>query len=200
MPTNHGYEFEPKMGAGKYLTLKAKGDLIDIRIASNPLHKTIHWTTNEETGSPQQVDHEGETCQYCDKAAAIEEPQAAKRASAKEVFAWIVLDLNDDSKPKIFKGGTSIYLAIKGLSESKAWGDPQGYNIEIQRTEEKPQFYKVIPLPDKSEITAAERKSIKEANLNLEEEIGGGEPTNTFGKDEDADPEEIVKEMDGKID
>src|SRR3990167_9805850 len=175
-----GYEYQPKVGGTKYLTLKSKGDLVDIRIASNPLHKTIHWITNEESGAAQQVDHEGKPCQYCDKAAANQD----NRMAAKEIFGWIVLDRNDESKPKIFKGGTSIYLAIKGLAESKAWGDPQGYDIEIERTEERPQYYRVTPLPDKSKITEAELKTIKEANLNLKAEIEGGEPTNTFSSDQ----------------
>ena len=192
----YGYGYTPKVGGSKYLTLKSKGDLVDIRIASTPIHKTIHWITNEETSQPQQVDHEGETCQYCDKAEANQD----NRAAAKEIFGWIVLDRNDESKPKIFKGGTSIYLAIKGLAESKAWGDPQGYDIEIQRTEEKPMFYRVTPLPDKSEITPKEKLAINTANLNLEEEISGGEPTNTFGKDEDINVEEVTKELGKGID
>ena|SRR3990167_3013678 len=174
------YDYSPKVGGGKYLTLKTKGDLVDIRIASAPIHKRIHWITNEETSQQQQVDHEGETCQYCDKA----ETYKDERMKAKEIFGWIVLDRNDESKPKIFKGGTSIYLTIKGLAESKAWGDPQGYDIEIERTEERPQYYRVTPLPEKSKITEAELKTIKEANLNLKAEIEGGEPTNTFSSDQ----------------
>lgn len=190
MPEEYGYNYQPKT-KGKYLTLKSKGDLIDIRIASFPLHKTIHWITNEE-GRQVQVDHEGETCQYCDKAQANQD----NRMAAKEIFGWIVLDRNDENKPKIFKGGTSIYLAIKGLAESKAWGDPQGYNIEIERTEEKPQFYRVTPLPEKSKITEAELKSIKDAKLNLSAELSGGEPTKTFGEEE---VEEAVDELSKEI-
>ena len=188
------YDYSPEVGSGKYLSLKKQGDLVDIRIASAPLHKTIHWTKDDK-GKSVQVDCEGETCQYCDRAAAIEDPEAQNRAKAKEIFGWIVLDRNDESKPKIFKGGTSIYLAIKGLAESKAWGDPQGYNIEVERTEDKPMFYRVTPLPDKSEITEAERKAIKDAKLDLAAEISGGEPTTTFGKDDDIDPEEVAKDL-----
>ena len=184
-----GYEYQPKVGGTKYLTLKSKGDLVDIRIASTPLHKTIHWITNEESGAAQQVDHEGETCQYCDKAAANQD----NRMAAKEIFGWVVLDRNDESKPKIFKGGTSIYLAVKGLAENKNWGDPQGYDIEIERTEEKPQYYRVTPLPDKKEITEEEKKAIKEANLNLEAEIEGGETTNTFRSE--TSEEDITKDI-----
>lgn len=178
MPENYGYGFEPKIG-GKFLTLKAKGDRVEIRIASTPLHKTIHWTT-DESGNATQVNCLGEGCSFCENAA----KSGNARLTAKEVFGWIVLDREDANKPKIFKSGTSIYLAIKGLADSKGWGDPQGYDIEVTRTEERPTYYKVVPLPDKSEITDAEKKAIKEANLNLEAELGGGEPTKTFGKGE----------------
>src|SRR4030042_3691331 len=189
------YDYQPKVGGNKYLTLKSKGDLVDIRIASSPIHKRIHWITNEKTRHPQQADHEGQTCQTCDKAEANKD----NRMASKEIFGWVVLDRNDESKPKIFKGGTSIYLAIKGLAESKAWGDPQGYDIEIKRTEEKPMYYSVTPLPEKSKISEAELKAIKEANLNLEAEINGGKTTNTFGKDEEIDTEEVVKELGEEI-
>ena len=191
--TNHGYDFKPQVGSGKYLTLKEKGDLIDIRIASNPLHKTIHWKKNDE-GNNEQVDCIGENCVYCQEAKDFKDT----RAAAKEIFGWIVLDRNDDNKPKIFKGGTSIYLAIKGLAESKAWGDPQGYDIEIERTEEKPMFYRVTPLPDKGPITAKEKEAINKADLKLEVEISGGEETNTFGKDDDA--KKVVKDLAEGID
>jgi hypothetical protein len=177
MSNNYGYEYAPKVG-GKYLTLKAKGDRAEIRIASTPLHRTIHWTT-DDSGKPAQVNCLGEGCSFCENAAKTGD----YRMAAKEVFGWIVLDRNDENKPKIFKGGTSIYLAVKGLSESKGWGDPQGYDIEVERTEEKPMYYRVTPQPNKSVITAEEKKAIEESNINLENELGGGEPTKTFGED-----------------
>ncbi len=189
--TSHGYDFKPPVGSGKYLTLKKIKDLVDIRIVSTPLHKAIHWKKNDE-GNNEQVDCIGETCVYCDEANQSKDP----RAAAKEIFGWIVLDRNDDNKPKLFKGGTQIYLAIKGLAETKAWGNPLTYDIEIERTEEKPMFYRVTPQPDKSQITTKEMEAVKKSGLNLEVEMVGGEVTNTFGKGDDVDPEKISKEMD----
>lgn len=191
----NGYDFNPKVGGGKYLTLKSKGDIADIRIVSTPLHKSVHWITTDE-GKTSQVDCIGENCVRCDEAKEFKDPEAVKRAAAKELFGWLVLDRNDDNTPKIFKGGTQIYLAIKKLLETKAWGDPQGYDIEIERTEEMPTYYRVTPLPDKGVITAEEKKAIEASDLNLEAEMVGGEVTDSFGKD---DSEKVAADLEKGI-
>lgn len=189
MQDDYGYDYEPKVG-GKYLTLKQKGDSITIRIASKPLHKTIHWVS-DQSGKPVQVDCEkqqpDDPCKYC--AFAIQ--KKSNRMKAKELFGWIVLDRVDGNKPKVFKAGTQIYLEIRGLANTKAWGNPLGYDLEITRTEEKPKFYNVIPLPDKSVITPEEKQTIADAGYNLEAELGSqAEPTRTFGEIEDTPPED----------
>lgn len=181
---DYGYGYKPKVSSGKYLTLAKQGDSITIRLTCPPLHKTIHWTADDQ-GKPMMADCEGEDCSLC----ALAAEKQSRRMAAKEIFAWIVLDRNEENKPKIFKGGVSIYLAIKGLSENKAWGNPTGYDLEITRTEEKPLYYNVTPLPDKSPITKEEKEAIAKSGYSLEDELKGGKPTNTFGEEGEEEPE-----------
>lgn len=110
-----------------------------------------------------------------------------------ERFAWQVIDRADNTV-KVFTAGVSIYLIIKGLAESEDWGDPETFDLTIERTEESTaNFYKVIPSPKKSDLTSEEKKLVKEADLDVQSLVNKqGKGTKTFGEprtaiDEDAD-------------
>ena len=117
----------------------------------------------------------------------------------KERFAWLVLNRNADNPDeavKIFSAGVSIYLTIKGYAENEDWGDPIMYDFTITRTEESTaNFYRVVPSPNKTKLTAGELALIKESKIDLLKVVEG-KGTKTFGEpkvvDEPPVPEEEI--------
>jgi hypothetical protein len=103
------------------------------------------------------------------------------QGKTRDRFAWLVID-RSDGQVKVFSGGTSIYLIIKGFAQDPDWGDPTKYDLTITRTEESnANYYRVVPSPVKSEITEEELKLIKESNIDLIK-LFGNKGTSTFGK------------------
>lgn len=187
-----GYEFEPEFGGGKYLSLKTDGDQVTVRIASTPKHGVQHWIEVDGKRSPMACSNDVD-CLFCGDKIPKE-----KKVDKSPVFAWVVID-RKDGKVKIFNASSvTIYRRIKALALDEEWGDPQTYDIRIERTGKKgPDFYRVVPLPrtlDKP-ITDEEKAAIKEADYNLDEEIEGGSDTSTFGSgDKETFPEELAGE------
>lgn len=122
-----GYDYEPSTNTGPYLNLKNKGDKARIRIASYP----IMWD-DEYQGKP------------------------TKR------FAWAVIhkqSVNGEvvKEAKAFRAGSLIYNAVRTLLHDSDWGDPRGYDIEIERTEKDNAFYTVTPKPNGKPISEEEK-------------------------------------------
>jgi len=105
------------------------------------------------------------------------------QGKTRERFAWLVID-RSDGQIKVFNAGVSIYLIIKGFAEDKDWGDPTKYDLTITRTEESTaNYYRVVPSPNKSEVTKEELKVIKDSHIDLKKLFEGkGKGTNTFGE------------------
>lgn len=128
-----GYDYEPKSNSGPYLNLKNQGDKARFRICSYP----IRWE-DEYQGKP----------------------------SVK--FAWAVIHKWADKDgtvhraAKTFRAGSLVYGAIRTLLNDPDWGDPSGYDIEVERTENKNAFYTVTPKPNGKPLTDEEKELLAE--------------------------------------
>lgn len=167
---------EKEVGGGKYLSLKEKGQKIVIRIASDPMYTNKHWLTGAD-GKNVAVVCTGEDCVYCGTKVA-----PTDRVKKTPLFAWIVLDRNDNNKPKIFKGGLSIAKDLKDLSNDSEWGDPTKYDVSITRTEEPGKgYYKTVPTRNSDPITEDEQKAIAEAGFDLKSELEDAKEAKSTG-------------------
>lgn len=106
---------------------------------------------------------------------------------------WIVLhkELVDNKPvvtPKVYTAGMMIYGLVRTLAKDPDWGDPQGYDLKITRTEQQGKYYEVVAVPNGKPITAAEREMIASADINLERACTGGRPQSHEGSDGGYDP------------
>ena len=76
---------------------------------------------------------------------------------------WYVGWLNRKTgKPSILEMGPQIFRGILGLKKKASWGDPRGYDLDIERNPKNSQpLYVVSPLP-KSPLSPEEIDMIKE--------------------------------------
>ena len=114
--------------------------------------------------------------------------EEGEEPKVSEKFAWIVIN-KDTGDVKVYKAGVMIYKKIKDLALDSEWGDPTTYDITITRTEEKGNYYVLVPSPNKSEITKEEKQRISDANLDLERLFKTTDKgTKTFGRKQEVEP------------
>lgn len=177
----YGYEEveEDALQGGKYLNLKKKGDTVLIRLTTKPKRAYCHWIIGDG-GKNVIKPCPGDSCEWCGK-----DVPTAEKIKRDIQYGWIVLDRNDGSKPKFFKGGRSIATQILEHSQDEQWGDPTTYDIKVERTEVKPQYYKVTGIIKSigTPITEEEKKAIEEANIDLVAEMEGAVDSKSHNKE-----------------
>lgn len=180
---------------GKYLSLRQKGESVQVRLVSEPKYIFQYWAKMPD-GSSKLVDYDS-----------VSEEEAKKKGYKKSSkWGWIVLDRGDGNKVKIFTGPITIAQNIQAIARKvnkatgkPAWGDPRTYDIVIERTEQPgASYYTVDPIAEgKGEpLTEEETKAIEEANFDLAKELKGGRESKHVGnyKDEVMENIETVPE------
>lgn len=184
--TNFGYGdvdevVKEQGGGGKYLQFKKgdKGRVIQIRIASEPKYVNQHWADSKPLGNCT-----GEDCQYCGK-----DVPAKDKIQKTAKWGWIVID-REDEEVKIFTGATQIARSIKDNSELRnmstkklMWGDPRGYDIQIERTEVPGAgYYKITPVVgSQAPLTPEEQAKVDACGYDLVAELKGGKKSDNTG-------------------
>ena len=62
---NDGYDYEPEVGAGKYLSLKKKDEEVVIRLVSTPKYKAKHWIMGDKGKKTPISCTEDDSCPWC---------------------------------------------------------------------------------------------------------------------------------------
>lgn len=127
-------------GDSIYLRLSSKGDKIRIRMVGNPI-QFIKRFEDKDTG--QLV----------------------------EKFAWAnkVIFRNQELKENQVKGfefGAMIGKLIQDLHKNEDWGNPEKYDLEITRTEEKGKYYTVVPKPP-APLTDEEKELVLNSDIDI---------------------------------
>lgn len=174
-------------GGNKYLNFKKgdKGRVIQIRLVSEPRYINQHWVFNT-SGVKSPVNCTGEKCEYCNDSN-LPNTEDPKRKVAK--WGWIVIDRQDEGV-KIFTGPTQIARSIRDMSglinmktKNLVWGNPQTYDIQIERTEEPgANYYKVTGMTDGREpLTEDEKAKIAKNPYDLSIELQGSKKSEHLG-------------------
>ncbi len=166
---DYGYGMvEEDISGGRFLQLRKKGDEVKIRLVSKPVRTYRYW----ETGA----DGKSRPVSFPTKEAieeALKDFSKEDRPRVDVQYAWIVID-RADGGVKVFTGAKQIAISVLGFAKDDEWGDPTTYDLRITRTEEKPNYYKTLPLPNgKGPITEDERKAVEEAAIDLAAEVEG---------------------------
>lgn len=148
------YDFEPREAPSVFLTLKNKGDKVLIRIASAPFREPKVWKT--DTKEPPMADENVLKLTEDHWRTIYRDPQY----TVSEVFHWKVID-REAGIARIFSGTAGVYKQIKKYATMQGWGDPTGYDLQIERTEQPgPSYYQVTAIPDKTPLTESEQKLV----------------------------------------
>jgi hypothetical protein len=151
--------FEPRVKETVYLKLKEKGDKIKFRIAGPVYREPKVWPA--EQGNPPMVDEEVAVLDTDDWMQLYRDPEY----NIAEVFHWPVID-RDSGKAKIFTGTGGTFNKIKELALMDDWGDPETFDIQIERTEDPGKaYYSVQPLPNREELSDRQKELIGELDF-----------------------------------
>ena len=83
-----------------------------------------------------------------------------------EKYARVVIVRGDPDSVRGFRYGWQVFKGIRSLAQKPTWGDPSGYDIEIENTGELPDYWKVTPV-SKSPLTAADTQAVGDAGIDL---------------------------------
>lgn len=168
---DYGYGMvEEDMGGGKYLSLRKKNDKVKIRLVSKPVRSFRYWETGPD--GKNRIGGSFATKEEWEAEIKAKYPDKDTRPKMNVQYSWVVLDREDDNKVKVFSGAAQIAIAIAGLIADEEWGDPTTYDLRVTRTEERPNYYKTVPLPNgKGPITAEEAQAVKDADIDLHKEV-----------------------------
>lgn len=136
-----------------------------VRMVTSPYQFYTHWT-KDATGQNRKVRCAIENCPLCQK---------GENAQAR----WYVVVLNRKTgKPAILELGMQIFKQVLGLKKKDKWGDPRGYDIDIERQPKGSQpLYVVSPEP-KEPLTQEEKNLVKEfvAQVDLDKMVSAPTP------------------------
>lgn len=130
----------PSAGGGNsgddFLHLNKDGQYNLRIISESPYEYAVHWA-DDVNGNVRRVKCSGPGCILCKEGV---KPQVR--------YLIEVIDLDNDNVPKIVEFGAQVFNQIKALYGSKHWGDPRGYDIEIDRKKSRGPsgMYQVMPL------------------------------------------------------
>lgn len=158
------YDYDPKDKPSAYLRLKRQGDSAVIRIASAPYRKPTVWKLNETKPLPD------------DEVLKVTESQwfqiyGNPDFNVNEAFLWLVID-RSDGQARIYSASPGVYKTIKEYAEMPEWGDPQGYDLKVERTEEPGRgYYKVTALPNKDPLTQRDLERLTDLKFEEKEPV-----------------------------
>lgn len=149
------YDYDPKDPPSPYLRLKKQGDSVTIRVASAPWREPTVWKLDARAPLDAEEVLKLTEAQWM---GLYREPDF----DIREAFHWEVID-RADGLAKIYSATPGVYKTIKEYAEMPEWGDPQGYDLKIERTEEPGRgYYKVTALPNKDPLTQRDLQLLAE--------------------------------------
>lgn len=136
------------LGGNDFMTLEEGSN--PIRVFTSPYQFYVVWTT-DASGQKRKVRTPVEGC-----------PLVQRGEKAQPRWYVGVLDRDNDNKPSILEIGPQIYRQIMSLAKKDKWGDPKGYDLDIQRQPKGSQpLYIVAPEPP-TPVSKDEKAAMKE--------------------------------------
>lgn len=121
-----------------------------VRVITSPYQFYVVWT-EDASGQKRKVRSAVKNCPLV---------QRGEKAQARWYIG--VLDRKRKGKPSILEIGPQIFKQILGLSKKPKWGDPKGFDIDIERQPKGSQpLYVVSPEP-KEPLTEDEVSAVNE--------------------------------------
>lgn len=161
---------KPKTGNSDYLNKWEEGDN-KIRIMSNPIFGWEYWTEDDGQRKPVRLD-------------TIEPPEKVPDEAIQDkygrdmYFFWSMIVWNyAEKKIQICTiKQVSIQDKLEALSFNDDWGNPQNYDVNIQRNIDKDKTtYEVIPSPP-TDLTQEQAEAFTEKPINLKALFSGNDP------------------------
>lgn len=86
--------------------------------------------------------------------------------SKNERFASTVIVRGNPDAVRGFKYSWQVFKALRDLAKKATWGDPSGYDVEIENTGKLPAYWKVTPV-EKSPLSAADESLLAASSVDL---------------------------------
>ncbi len=164
----------------------AQGDT-RLRVLSNPILGMQYWTDTKEGRKPVRK-------QMDEKIIVADVPNPDE---IKHFWAMVVYNYNDERVQIWEVTQKGIQRTLQGLSKDEDWGNPQGFDLVINREGEGfDTKYEVRPKP-KKEVDPGVKQLFKDMNINLEALYNGDDPFAKEQKITDEDLDEMAKVIPG---
>ena len=168
----------------KYMKFQAGDNMF--RVLSDAITGWEWWTSEtidgKEVRKPNRVMEE----------AAIPASEIDDEQLPKHFWAFVVWNYKDERVQILEITQKSIQMKIRALSQSKGWGDPKGYDIQVSRSGEKlATKYELMPIPPEK-VDEEIMKKYKEMSINLPALFTGDDP---FSKEEKVNLDEIPENL-----
>lgn len=155
------YDRKPQEAPSLFLRLKSKKESCRIRIMTAPLREPKIWFEGQDKTPPMKP--EGVALLTKGQWATVMRDPTYR---VSEVFHFLVID-RTDGQAKIFTTTGGVYGKIRQFAQDAEWGDPIQYDLTVTRTENPGKnYYEVVPSPNKSAPTIAERAKIDAIDTN----------------------------------
>jgi len=130
------------------------------RILSKPVMGFEYWTADNKPKRSKE--------NWAEVPADIRKDKAGKNTKVKHFWSFLVYNYATKSVQSFEITQTTIMKALKALIENPKWGNPEKYDITINKTgKELLTKYAVVPNPH-SEITEDITKALAETEIDLE--------------------------------
>jgi hypothetical protein len=138
------------IGTSSFMRLE-EGDNM-VRCVSSPYQGYSHWTV-DASGQKRKVGCSLKDCPVCARG----NPEEAAKPR------WMLAVLNrKTNKPAILEIGPQIFKGIKALSQSKRWGNPREYDLNIIKAPKGTNpLYTIMPEP-KDLLSDADKTMLKD--------------------------------------
>lgn len=138
-------EPKPPSTGGKLLILKEQGQKVRVRFYGSPVK-----VPGEFDGKPN--------VRWCCK-----------------VILKTAVNSVIEREAKAFVFAPMIYYAVADLWRDPDWGNPEAYDVEIERTEEKGKYYVVVPKPNCKPISDEEKAMLEALDVDLADPFGSAQ-------------------------
>ncbi len=167
----------------KYLRLKEKGDVVDLRVASGTYVRLTAYNRADRNYA------DAEYINGLSQQAFQEEFGDNENYQTRVEYIWVVLTRSFNGEPvgeaQVYAAPPSIRDNMLKFAKNSKYGDPTKYDFEIKRLKQNindkgDDFYSLIPDPEKKALSKEDREKVDALEKDIDKIMPGIQTLEAF--------------------